>query len=287
MDEKAARPLLVVGAPRSGTTLVGSYLGSSKNVLDLGEYGGFYAAHLIVPSVIGKFPGLYRDAYLEDLCNHARDFAEDAAREAGRGWYCDATPWNLGCARTLAAQLPDALFVLTIRHYAGTVQSLRRSFAAGFQWAGASFEESARLWATMYAHVAELPPERTVSFAYDALGARPEETLRKLEADLAAHGFDSSGLDREVLAVSHASVPGQRPTVGVREPGGVRLVPFPTVELEHWSGDIQAAVWPAVREVHLDLQRRFPEVYVTPPPPRGLHRHDEIRGLVPLELEGW
>lgn len=287
MDGKPARALFIVGAPRSGTTLVGSYLGSSRNVLDLAEYGGFYAANAVVPSVIGKYPGPYRDAYLEDVSNHARDFAEDAAAEAGCAWYCDATPWNLLCARKLAAQLPGALFVLTLRHYAGTVQSLRRSYAAGFLWAGASFEEGGRLWAAIYAHVAELPPERTVVFSYDGLGAQPEETLVKLEAGLAAHGFDGSGLNRDVLAVSHATSPRSRPTVGVLEAGAVRVRPIPTIEPEHWSGDIQAVVWPTVRDVHLDLQHRYPSDYVTPPSPGGLLRHDEIRGLIPFEPEGW
>ncbi len=266
--------------------MIGHYLSTSGNVLDMGEYGSFYAAHYIVPNMIGKFPGPYRDAYLEELRIHARDFAERAAKEAGCGWYCDATPWNLLFAGALAAHLTDAIFVLTVRHYAGAVQSLRRSFAEGFRWAGATFEESGQLWATMYEHVAELPPDRTVLFSYDAMGAEPNATLSKLESDLALHGFDANGLDRAVFAVSHATE-SQRPTAGVRDPGGVRLRPFPTVELEHWSGDIHTAVWPVVRKVHLDLRRRFPDVYVTPEPPKDLRRHDDRLGLMPLELEGW
>ncbi len=284
---RAARPLLVLGAPRSGTTLVGRYLASAGGVLDLGEFGGFYAAGSVVPSVIGKYPGPFRDRYLEDLGRHAREFAESAAAGAGCGWYCDCTPWNLACAELLADLLPEAVFVLTLRHYAGVVQSLRRSYANGFLWAGASFEEGGRLWAAMYSHVPELPPERTVVFDYDALGDDPAATLRRLRDDVAAFGLDTSNVDPGVLAISHATSPGRRPTVGVIEHGDVRLGAFPTVDLGAWSGDIHAVVWPAVREVHADLLARYPGAYLLPPPPAGLGRHDEISGLVPFEMEGW
>jgi hypothetical protein len=47
-------------------------------------------------------------------------------------------------------------------------------------------------------------------------------------------------------------------------------------------------VWPSVRDVHHDLKARFPAVYRSPPPPRGLYAHDEIAGLAPFELgDAW
>ncbi len=90
--------------------------------------------------------------------DHARRFAEEVARSQGCEWYCDTTPWNLLVADRLAAQLPDALFVLMLRHYSGTVQSLRRSFESGFVWAGETLADSARIWAHFYRCAAEYPP---------------------------------------------------------------------------------------------------------------------------------
>lgn len=286
-DPSRPRALFVLGSPRSGTTLIGSYLGSSPSALDLGEYGGFHVAHGVVPAVIGRFPGPLRDRYLADLCAHAQRFAEDAARENGRAWYCDGTPWNLRIAAALADQLPDALFVLLLRHYSGTVQSLRRSYAAGFHWAGSTFEESARVWSAMYERVADLPSERTIVVGYDRLGMSPAGTLEELENGLRAHGIDPTTLDRRQLTVSHARPGTPGPTVAVMEGTAVRLRPFQTFVPEAWSGDIHAAVWPVVGEVHQMLQARYPGDYLSPPPPVGLTQHDEIHGLIPFEARGW
>ena len=46
-------------------------------------------------------------------------------------------------------------------------------------------------------------------------------------------------LDDSVLAARH---PGAAP----------RMQPFPSVDLESWSGDIHRLVWPAVRDIHVD-----------------------------------
>jgi hypothetical protein len=233
-------------------------------------------------------PGPLRDVYLEDLCNHARDFARDAADIAGGlPWYCDATPWNLRAATSIAKQLPDAVFVLMLRHYAGAVQSLRRSWSAGFPWAGATFEEGARLWADIYRAVEHLPTERTVVVSFDMLAAQPESVLTRLEADVASLGVPVSGLDRRSLTVSHANATGPRPTIAVEDSGGISLRPIPSFDPGSWSGDIDASVWPAVRETHMFLKQRFGDTYTSPPAPSRLMHHDEVRGLVPYELEGW
>ncbi len=58
------RALFVLGSPRSGTTLIGSYLASGARVLDLGEYGGFHLAHTVAPATLGAMPGSHRAEYL-------------------------------------------------------------------------------------------------------------------------------------------------------------------------------------------------------------------------------
>src|SRR5579864_2377321 len=92
------RALFVVGVPRSGTTLIGNYLGSSPRAVNLAEYGGFYVAHSIVPAVINRIPGFHHDEYLKGVQEHALSFAEGLAIANGSAWYCDSTPWNLEVA---------------------------------------------------------------------------------------------------------------------------------------------------------------------------------------------
>src|SRR5258708_24724838 len=128
------RALFVLGVPRSGTTLIGNYLGSAPGVLNLAEYGGFYVAHSVAPAVIDRIPGYHHAEYLAEIGAHARSFAERLARQGGHGWYLDHTPWNLEVAAHLAADPADGLFVLMLRHYAGTILSLRR-----FPWGGGSW----------------------------------------------------------------------------------------------------------------------------------------------------
>ena len=278
------RALFVLGVPRSGTTLIGNYLGSSPAVLNLAEYGGFYVVHSVVPAVIKRIPGFHHDAYLAEIREHARTFAERLATEHGCAWYLDHTPWNLEVAAGLATDPPESLFVLMLRHYSGNILSLHR-----FPWGGDTWEDTARLWVTLSSLILELPAERLIPVGYDALAEQPEQTLAALRSALENHGFDAHRLDERLLAVSHAAVVGEpRPVIGVADAGQVRcLQPIRSFDSERWSGDIQARVWPIVKDLHFELLRLFPGAYRSPPPPRSLTVHDDTRGLIPYQLESW
>jgi Sulfotransferase family len=278
--------LFVLGAARSGTTLLGNYLGSSPHAVNLGEYGGYHFAYNVAPTTLGAIPGQFRDLYLENLGTHARLFAAALAAERGKRWYCDSTPWNLSVVDRIEREVPGSIYVLALRHYAGTVQSLRRSYARGFRWAGATWADSARVWAAAYSTVAQLPEDRTVPVSYEALTSDPETTLSQLGKRVEALGFDCSDLDPEQLTISHAFAFGPRPTIGTVEDGSVSLRPIPSFDPGRWSGDIQKMVWPVVRDVHRDLQHRYSDVYRCPSPPTRLQTHHEIEGLVAFELDG-
>ena len=278
------RALFVLGVPRSGTTLIGNYLGSSPAVLNLAEYGGFYVANSIIPTVIKSIPGFHHDAYLTEIREHARTFAERLATEHECAWYLDHTPWNLEVAACLAADPPESLFVLMLRHYSGNILSLRR-----FPWGGCTWEDTAKLWVTLCGFIVELPPERVIPVGYDALAEKPEQTLASLRSSLEEHGFDTGCLDDRLLAVSHAAIVGEpRPVIGVadnRQAG--RIQPIRSFDAERWSGDIQARVWPIIKDMHFELLRLFPGVYRSPPAPHSLTVHDDTRGLMPYQLESW
>jgi hypothetical protein len=58
------RGLFVLGVPRSGTTLIGNWIGSHSAVLGLAEYGGFYVAHSVVPAYVNRLPGREHESFL-------------------------------------------------------------------------------------------------------------------------------------------------------------------------------------------------------------------------------
>lgn len=248
-DAAAVRPIFVLGAPRSGTTLVGSYLSSAAEICDLGEYAGFFFVHHVADREYARVPAPHKGEYLEELREHALDFATRVARRHGCSCFCDSTPWNLLIAGTLVARLPDALFVLTVRDVRGVSQSLERSRAQGYLWAGDTLEERALLWRRFYSHVGSLDPDRTVVVDYDELCAEPPAVLDELARDLSRHGITFS-LDAGALCESHANPAGAgRPTVGVRlGDGSVSLRSIPSYDAAAWPADADAVVADAVRD---------------------------------------
>jgi len=281
----ASRPraLFVLGVPRSGTTLIGNYLGSAPGVLNFAEYGGFYVAHSVAPAVIERIPGYHHKEYLAELRRHARTFAERIARARGCGWYLDHTPWNLEIAAALAQDPADALFVLMLRHYSGTILSLRQ-----FAWAGESWEDNARLWVALCGKIIDLPAERRIPVSYDALAAEPDVTLASLAGALGQYGYPVDDLDPAMLGLSHAAIIGEpRPVIGAGEDGQVvGLKPISSFDADRWSGDIHERVWPIVMDTHFELLRLFPGSYCCPPRPT-LKIHDEHRGLIGYNLQTW
>jgi hypothetical protein len=266
-----AHPLFVLGVPRSGTTMMGSFIGSHPDVVDLAEYGGFYVTHSVVAAYVDRLPGNEHDGLLESLRSSALEHAVTVAADRGCAWFCDATPWNLEIAGALAASLPDAVFVLMVRHFAGSVLSLRP-----FQWAGNSWSAAARLWVTLNDRTPQLPDERTIVVGYDVFAAHPAESVAGLKDALSSLGLDPDQFDAGRLAASHAHIVGHpRPTVGNRrDDGEIVLDAIPSVDLERWTPEIHAEVWPLVADVHRALLDRYPSVYVPPERPDHVARDE-------------
>lgn len=234
------RPIFVLGAPRSGTTVLGSYVASAPAVCDLGEYAGFFFAHHIAEREYRRVPSPYKDRYMAELRDHAREFPGRIARASGCGAFCDSTPWNLLVAAELVQRLPDALFVLTVRDIAGLSQSLARSHAAGYEWAGATIAERAELWRDFYAHVEALDPARTILVDYEHLCADPTPALAELDRSLVARGI-AGPRDRGQFCESHANPEGSaRPTLGTYiAGGGVALSPIASSDPAAWSPEAE------------------------------------------------
>ena len=285
----AARALFVLGAPRSGTTLVGNYLGSADGVLNLGEYGGFHLAYNIAPSTLGAMPGSYREPYpSRDLVVHAEWFAEGLAASEHKSWYCDTTPFNIRAADRMAAEMPDALFILMLRHYSGTIQSLRRSFASGFHWAGQSGSipptcgrTPINPWRRSRSH----GPWWSVSTPVCLTRARDRKNGGMGEgARVPGRWTRPRRVRRQPRTTVEWTETDHRASGG--RPGGTPAMS--SFEQIRWSGDIHRAVWPVVEPVHRALQSRYPRIYGAPDPPAELWTHDDIQGLLPLVIgDNW
>jgi hypothetical protein len=256
--------LFVLGAPRSGTTLVGNFIASHPVCCDLGEYFGFYVSLWQVPQALQRAPSRFKAEYLEDLFDASLAFADRQRDQRGARFWCDQTPFNLSIAQSLATRLKDAIFVLMLRHYRGAIQSLRRSYTEGYRWAGRNFQDSATLWANIYHNCAHLPPERTIAVSYERLCAFPLEAIESLEAQLAHKlGIESSGFDRSVCARSYATTALRR-TIAFMGEESVEFKPIASYDSERWTEGMETAALVYASETDALLRNRYPDVYREP-----------------------
>ncbi|HTD33288.1 MAG TPA: sulfotransferase [Candidatus Elarobacter sp.] len=255
------RYVFVLGAPRTGTTMLGALLGTHRDVMCPGEYFGFYVARSIVPNAIRRIPSALRDAYIADVREHAEAFAERAAKAAGATAFCDATPWNLLIADELTAALSGALFVLCVRRPEGVVQSLARSFAHGFRWAGANVQSRARLYADFYTQVTHLPEERTVAFDYDRFCVQPHQQIGAFLHQLSNRlDTEPAAFDERVLAEAHAPAVGSNPPIAAASSDG-RLVyrPRPSYDASALTVEDRAVIARVALPGLTALRSRFPD----------------------------
>ena len=260
-----ATPVFVLGSPRSGTTLVGAHLGTCDQAADFQELGVFYFTRSVAPRGFQRVPSPLKHDYLAELRTHAIGFARRQARQRGKAFFIDSTPWNLLIAAELREALPDALFVLTLRHYSGVVQSLERSRSDGWAWGGQDLRQRIGLWCKLYAHAHELPAERTVVLSYDALCNDPTETLRVFGQRLSRLGFPSETLSLAPFAHSYATTH-PRPTLGrPNEDGSIVLRSIPSFDRAHWEQLAHGEpVDSLTREVDAILREHFPSDYTVP-----------------------
>jgi hypothetical protein len=277
----AVRPIFVVGSPRSGTTMIGNYLGSARSVLNAGEYQALYLAYGTLPYQLnGQLTGLtptewepHRLTYMREVQRHAAEFIVRVTTEQGRTAFCDSSPRNLLILANLVEQFPDALFVLTIRHYSGVIQSLLRlgtiSLLPGNEpsarWFDPTAVAAAVIWSRHYQAALHLPRERTVVFGYDRFCADPQPVLARLKADLTRADFPTGELDDDVFATSHATVAGRpRPTVGHAGTARTRLTTVPSYDPADWSPAIERDVEPVVGLTDQLLLSLYPDHYGEP-----------------------
>jgi Sulfotransferase family len=241
--------------------MLGALFGTSSSVLCPGEYFAFYATTVILPSALSRIPSTLREPYLADVRTHAAIFAKRAAEGVGAAIFCDATPWNLMIADTLADTLPDAIFILCVRRPEGVVQSLERSYAAGFRWAGSTVESRARVYGDFYTNVAQLPRDRTILFDYDRFCADPlAELNRLLPQATSVLGLPPEGFDLRVLAQTHAPAAQSNPPIAmIAADGHVILRPRPSYDASAVTPDVLSVIQSAAKSGLVALREHYPQ----------------------------
>ena len=178
------RPILVVGSPRSGTSLVRSMLNAHPHIfcpdwetgvflaLDKVLNGDFRTIHQVLPNMPLHRPDLvdWARACVLDLM---RRFAE----KCGKQRWAEKTPGHVRCIKTIHEVFPGAHFLHVIRNGYEVVRSLQNMVWAPrkIRWSTRAWVESVRAGREAGG---ELAPDLYREVRYEELTARPEEVLR-------------------------------------------------------------------------------------------------------------
>lgn len=197
------RPIFVMGSPRSGTTMLGELIGSSEDILHVGELSAFYFSSYIAEKEYKRVPSEFKDTFLESLKEHSKQQIAKICAQNKKEFFVEDTPWNYRIISTLEQLYPDSVYVLSYRNAEDVVLSMRESYQAGYKWAGPEDTDRFALWRDCYSCIHELPLDRTVIFNYDNFKAHPDQELEKLKKKLGALHIPND-MDTQVLKTKYA-----------------------------------------------------------------------------------
>ena len=196
------RPVFIGGCNRSGTTLLGSIIGTHSHCLCIPEMQFKFGLQQALEGEGGNVSGalnwvknnwrfqmwgldLEPPHFLQKPPS-ARDMIEWIVKEYGKhvrkpdpGIWVDHTPQNLIHAKLLVDLFPDARMIHIVRDGRAVASSLMR-----VDWGPNNIEDAANFWVDRLARAfaAELfwGPQRVMRVKYEDLVQEPEATLKKL-----------------------------------------------------------------------------------------------------------
>ncbi len=180
-DHDTRLPVLIVGMPRSGTTLVEQILSSHREIVGAGELQFWAGRDLMFSKIAGD------SAISEFQRQAARDYVailRGIAPEAAR--VTDKNPFNFLCVGLIHLVFPCASIIHCRRNPIDTCLSVfstyfgrRSDFSTDRDDLVFYYRQYSRLMAHWRAIV---PPERFIEVDYEALVADPETVSRRLVA---------------------------------------------------------------------------------------------------------
>lgn len=120
-DPQLDRPIVVIGSPRSGTTLLGNLLGTHPALAQVEE-----------PRLTWKFGNDDKSDMLRpqdarpEVCRHIRQTFAQAVEDAGRQRLIEKTPSNSLRMEFVDRVLPGCLFIHTMRDGVESILSIRK-----------------------------------------------------------------------------------------------------------------------------------------------------------------
>jgi len=179
----SALPVMIVGMPRSGTTLVEQILSSHPAVVGAGELH-FWSTRdpLFDPRRTDAWLSEYQSETAREALGRLAEIAPNARR------VIDKNPFNFFWLGVINVVFPKAIIIHCRRHPIDTCLSISSTYLAP----RADFPADSESLVTYYRHYerlmahwrAVLPPERFIEVDYEPLIADPEAASRKLIAAL-------------------------------------------------------------------------------------------------------
>ncbi len=184
----AAKPIFVLGLPRSGTTLVDRILSSHSRVESRGESTDFALALMATAGEGGGKQGLIQRSAGLDFVQLGAAYAQRQGESAHR--LIDKTPLNFLYIGLIALALPDAAIVHVRRDPMDVCYAIYKTLfrmAYPFSYDLNDVGRYYLAYRALMAHWEKVLPGRLVTIDYEDLVADQETTSRKL---VAAGGLD-------------------------------------------------------------------------------------------------
>lgn len=183
----SSRPIFIVGAPRSGTTLMRSMIDAHPDIFCPAWETGLFVHFdemlngdlLKVMRAEGPHFPLSRAELIDWVRRSAEDMMGLFAAKAGKPRWAEKTPAHVYSMRLIAEAFPDCQFIHMIRNGYEVVRSLQN-----MPWAPRQIHWSTSRWTSSIAAGrecgADLGSGRYVEVRYEDLTKRAEPSLRKV-----------------------------------------------------------------------------------------------------------
>ncbi len=196
-------PIFVVGAPRSGTTLVAELLGRSPLVRNRGELDWLpHFAERVANA------GRVDVALLDDIAAEYLSKLQQGERDAR--WFVDKQPLNFLHADLIRALFPQAWIVHCRRNARDTALSIWSQHFGSTEYRFAyDFDDIAavlRGCAKLMARAANTSGSRVIDVRYEAIAQHPQTIVDAIAATIGAPRFDCSRADERRHAIGTASL---------------------------------------------------------------------------------
>ncbi|MCO4744578.1 MAG: sulfotransferase [Proteobacteria bacterium] len=247
MPDMSQRLFFVIGAPRSGTTLLMRMLNMHPDIYTRPEphlmtplaHLGYYAypdkasydpfqAHQGARAFVDELPGGEQD-YLEALRAYSDTLYGRMLEPTGKRYFLDKTPAYALVLPFLKRLYPDAVFIVLTRHPFAIFSSFAKSFFDD-DWAAAeAFNPIVQRYVPAISAFLADPPKRFHHVQYESLVADPETHLRAICAAAEIPYSD------ELIEYGSKKVEGK----GLGDPIGVAQHNRPTTSSVHkWAKQV-------------------------------------------------